>query len=591
MTNTLAAALGVLASAGVAAAQPVFEIIHVAGQQASGLPAGCNYVFPAIPGLDSGGNAMFFTALGGTGVTTENNRAIFGRGVGLAPNLLVRMGDAIPALPGVRWGEINNGHTEALGGGAGGRLAVLSYLVGDGVTAANGSALFLGLPENLAVVARAGAQAPGAPAGALYGDLPPSIVNGVYTVRHRNGRIVFECPLVGSVPSGTRAVFAGTPGAISLVARRAAQAPGAPVGVNYSTFAGPVTNAAGFVAFSAVLSGTGVTIANDGAIFAGTPGSVVMIAREGNAAPPAPGMAGLTTSGIGGFWINDAGTLTFTATLAGPGITTENDSAAFIIPGGGGTPTVIREGDAAPGLPGLTHGTISVVIPSGGGRVLMTSQLAGPGVTTTNNRAIWVGTPGNFSLVMRSGDPAPGLPGVSPTAFLDVCLSPAGHIAFLTTLTGTGVTSTNNTALWGRTSAGQVTLLARKGVPFEFAPGQTITPDAILLNSLTGGEDGKPAAVNDDNQVAFLLYVSPTAAAVGVLAHVDAVPPPPCGTADFNGDGDTGTDQDIEAFFACIGGHCCPTCFEGGSDFNADGDAATDQDIEAFFRVLGGHAC
>ncbi|HYE62355.1 MAG TPA: serine hydrolase [Phycisphaerales bacterium] len=68
-------------------------------------------------------------------------------------------------------------------------------------------------------------------------------------------------------------------------------------------------------------------------------------------------------------------------------------------------------------------------------------------------------------------------------------------------------------------------------------------------------------------------------------------PPPPCGTADFNGDGDIGTDQDIEAFFACIGGHCCSTCYEGGSDFNGDGDSATDQDIESFFRVLGGGAC
>ncbi|HYE63301.1 MAG TPA: immunoglobulin domain-containing protein [Phycisphaerales bacterium] len=60
-------------------------------------------------------------------------------------------------------------------------------------------------------------------------------------------------------------------------------------------------------------------------------------------------------------------------------------------------------------------------------------------------------------------------------------------------------------------------------------------------------------------------------------------------TADFNGDGDVGTDQDIEAFFACIGGTCCATC--GPQDFNADGDAGTDQDIEAFFRVLGGSGC
>jgi len=64
-----------------------------------------------------------------------------------------------------------------------------------------------------------------------------------------------------------------------------------------------------------------------------------------------------------------------------------------------------------------------------------------------------------------------------------------------------------------------------------------------------------------------------------------------CGTSDFNGDSDFGTDQDIEAFFACLGGVCCPTCFPGGSDFNQDGDFGTDQDIESFFRVLAGGNC
>jgi hypothetical protein len=64
-----------------------------------------------------------------------------------------------------------------------------------------------------------------------------------------------------------------------------------------------------------------------------------------------------------------------------------------------------------------------------------------------------------------------------------------------------------------------------------------------------------------------------------------------CGTPDFNGDLDFGTDADIEAFFACLSGTCCPTCYPGGSDFNADGDFGTDQDIEAFFRVLAGGAC
>jgi hypothetical protein len=63
----------------------------------------------------------------------------------------------------------------------------------------------------------------------------------------------------------------------------------------------------------------------------------------------------------------------------------------------------------------------------------------------------------------------------------------------------------------------------------------------------------------------------------------------PCGSADFNGDGDVGTDSDIESFFACLSGACCATC--GSADFNGDGDLGTDSDIEAFFRVLGGGGC
>jgi hypothetical protein len=62
-----------------------------------------------------------------------------------------------------------------------------------------------------------------------------------------------------------------------------------------------------------------------------------------------------------------------------------------------------------------------------------------------------------------------------------------------------------------------------------------------------------------------------------------------CCNQDFNNDGDIGTDADIEAFFACLGGDCCPTC--GTSDFNCDGDFGTDADIESFFSVLAGGPC
>jgi hypothetical protein len=66
---------------------------------------------------------------------------------------------------------------------------------------------------------------------------------------------------------------------------------------------------------------------------------------------------------------------------------------------------------------------------------------------------------------------------------------------------------------------------------------------------------------------------------------------PRCGSADFNCDGDIGTDTDIETFFACLAGNCpAPPC-NSTADFNGDGDIGTDADIEAFFRVLAGGTC
>ena len=62
-----------------------------------------------------------------------------------------------------------------------------------------------------------------------------------------------------------------------------------------------------------------------------------------------------------------------------------------------------------------------------------------------------------------------------------------------------------------------------------------------------------------------------------------------CGSADFNGDGDVGTDADIEAFLRACRGTAARRA--GSADFNADGDIGTDADIESFFRVLGGGAC
>ncbi|HYE62013.1 MAG TPA: hypothetical protein VD997_08440 [Phycisphaerales bacterium] len=167
---------------------------------------------------------------------------------------------------------------------------------------------------------------------------------------------------------------------------------------------------------------------------------------------------------------------------------------------------------------------------------------------------------------------------VDVTATVDFQGSPvtqtsAQTLAVNGTVTPNGDAATASLSFQLNVSASSNTPQPQPTTPFAFPPPSGTGAPANLLLTLTINTQSTSVTANA------------TLPADGTRQG------PVCGTSDFNGDGDFATDQDIEAFFACIGGHCCPTCFAGGSDFNGDGDAATDQDIESFFRVIGGNPC
>jgi probable HAF family extracellular repeat protein len=85
--------------------------------------------------------------------------------------------------------------------------------------------------------------------------------------------------------------------------------------------------------------------------------------------------------------------------------------------------------------------------------------------------------------------------------------------------------------------------------------------------------------------------INPAGQPQGWIATDPGLGPQCCCGADFDCDGDVGTDFDIQAFFACLAGVCpSPPC-PYNADFNGDGDVGTDADIEAFIRVLVGSCC
>ncbi len=139
-----------------------------------------------------------------------------------------------------------------------------------------------------------------------------------------------------------------------------------------------------------------------------------------------------------------------------------------------------------------------------------------------------------------------------------------------------------------RTAAGIVTAYTDGIEQFSFQDSADYTLLATNSFTLFADDFATGQAEASAGRVARIrLYDSALTATE--IAALDYAVPGGCGFADFNGDGDVGTDADLEAFFACLGGQCCPTC--GSADFDADGDIGTDADIEAFFRILSGSNC
>jgi hypothetical protein len=168
-------------------------------------------------------------------------------------------------------------------------------------------------------------------------------------------------------------------------------------------------------------------------------------------------------------------------------------------------------------------------------------------------------------LVLEIRDAADGTPGTSILATQQALTSSTGlqWIAFDLSAANLSVSASQQLALVLRSSQDLTQGEYDAEGSHDLYPG-----GGSFYQSFSG-----PWMPLADYDLMFRTYVSATAGC----------------SADFNHDGDIGTDQDIDAFFACLGGNCCPTC--DSADFNGDGDVGTDADIESFFRVLAGGSC
>jgi hypothetical protein len=217
---------------------------------------------------------------------------------------------------------------------------------------------------------------------------------------------------------------------------------------------------------------------------------------------------------------------------------------------------------------------------------------------------IWTPSGAKFSLASRIINPQPGMTlsdavGISNTGFV-VCNgaqigSGFGPQAFLLTPCTPGIavqpadlsvpTMTPVTISVVAVGAGELTYQWRRNGS-ALSDG-TAAGGGVLSGATTHTLSISTATCYDHGNYDCIVtgsFGGPTTSGAATLTITGCI----C-ISDFNNDGDSGTDADLEAFFRCIAGNCCMAC--AMPDFNGDGDTGTDADIESFFRVLAGGPC
>ncbi|MBY0307514.1 MAG: hypothetical protein K2Q09_02115, partial [Phycisphaerales bacterium] len=280
--------------------------------------------------LSSDGYLLFPGTLGGLGVTTANDKALWRVSPGGTVTLIVREGDPAPGMPAgatfVNFIDAQDSVIEA-GMTAGGNAFIYATATGGGTTASNDNALWYGQPGALTMLVREGDPAP-----------------------------TLASPII------------------------------------LSTLTLPSHNGSGTYTFVSALSGTGTGSNNNLAVYRATPaGSFTIVARKGSPAPGYPGSNLNTIVAANRPIINDANQVLVQGTLTGGGATTNDDNFLALINADGTSLPVAREGQQYADLPAgvVMNGSFGLMTLASNGTVVFSAVLRGTGVVATNNDSLW----------------------------------------------------------------------------------------------------------------------------------------------------------------------------------------------------------
>ncbi len=516
VSNRIRLAVVLAGLAASASAQADVSVIAHGGMNAPGTAVVFADSF-GTPTIDDSGSVLFRAQLAGTSVTAANDYGYwFGQGGGL--QLQAREGEVAPDCGGATFAVLG---TPILSNG---RIVFAATLTGNGVTSSNNQGLFAGVPGNIRLVMRKGTQAPGQPAGCLYGQINEFAVNSM-------GNVAFRSTLSGTGVTTTNdtavsLVIAGVP---MIGVREATPLPSisATAAVGDLATGNLTLNALNEVECVSTVTGAGAGTTQGLWRISAT--GVQIVGRSRLAAPGTPtGQTWLdffaTTATTG------TGRSAFTATLQGTGVNTGNNVGLWV-----GSPGLVslavRGGDAAAGTTLYFQAFSTTPHVNSLGDIAFAASLWGNGVTTSNNCGVWASQGGTVGLVAQAGQQVPGFaPGVlfSAEPATRVVMNDVGGVVMRWKIID-GVSTPS--VLLKRDADGSWRTLLREGdsITLSDSTTRTVLSNWFASTGHSSGDDGRGSVFNNSGTAASLInFVEGGYAVVTLQGRCPA---------DFNSDG------------------------------------------------------